>query len=115
MNAVEIRAGVDTVSPDGAITLFYSDPNVPIFTVPSPVLEMAGLHQGMVYNPGQGVQLLIEPYMDGEQFAAGWGAQRIAEGCATVSRTWPRARSSTRRASRWTTTTRSQRASATSA
>ena len=87
MNAVEIRAGVDTVSPDGAITLFYSDPDVPIFTVPSPMLEMAGLHQGMVYNPGQGVQLLIEPYMDGEQFAAGWGAQRIAEGCANVSRT----------------------------
>ena len=87
MNAVEIRAGVDTVSPDGAITLFYSDPDVPIFTVPSPMLEMAGLHQGMVYNPGQGVQLLIEPYMDGEQFAAAWGAQRIAEGCANVSRT----------------------------
>ena len=87
MNAVEIRAGVDALSPDGAITLFYSDPDVPIFTVPSPMLEMAGLHQGMVYNPGQGVQLLIEPYMDGEQFAAGWGAQRIAEGCANVSRT----------------------------
>jgi hypothetical protein len=92
MNAVEIRAGVDAVSPDGAITLFYSDPDVPIFTVPSPTLEMAGLHQGMVYSPGQGVQLLIEPYMNGEQFAAGWGAQRIAEGCANVSRTGEAAR-----------------------
>lgn len=92
MNSVEIRAGVEAISPDGAIDLFYSDPDVPLFTVPSPMLEMAGLRQGMVYNPGQGVQLLIEPYMTGEQFAANWGPRRVAESCSNVSRTGAQAR-----------------------
>jgi len=92
MNAVEIRSGVDAVSPDGTIALFYGDAGVPIFTVPSQMLAMAGLRQGMTYNPGQGVQMLIMPYLNGEAFAAQWGAQRIAQGCAGVLRTNNRAR-----------------------
>ena len=42
MSAVDIRLGVEAVSPDGLITLFYGDADVPIFTVPSDMLEMAG-------------------------------------------------------------------------
>ena len=70
MSAVEIRVGVNAVSPDGAITLFYGDLDVPVFTVPSQMLAMAGLRPGMTYNPGQGVHMLIAPYMNGQAFAS---------------------------------------------
>jgi len=92
MSAVDIRLGVEAVSPDGLITLFYGDPDVPIFTVPSDMLEMAGLHPGMVYDPGMGVRLLIMPYMSGEAFAADWGAQRLARSCSGVTGTGSKAR-----------------------
>jgi len=65
--------------------LFYGDLNIPIFTVPSQMLAMGGLRQGMVYNAGYGQQLLIMPYMDGENFAARWGQTRISRDCMGVS------------------------------
>ena len=92
MSAVDIRLGVEAVSPDGLITLFYGDADVPIFTVPSDMLEMAGLHPGMIYDPGMGVRLLIMPYMTGEAFAADWGAQRLARSCSGVAGTGSKAR-----------------------
>jgi len=92
MSAVEIRLGVNVTSPDGAITLFYGDSDVPIYTVPSRMLAMAGLRPGMYYKPGQGVQMLIEPYLTGEAFASQWGAQRLARTCASVSRVGAKAR-----------------------
>ena len=92
MSAVDIRLGVEAVSPDGLITLFYGDADVPIFTVPSPMLEMAGLHPGIIYHPGMGVRLLIMPYMTGEAFAADWGGQRLARSCSGVSGTGSKAR-----------------------
>ncbi len=81
---VDIRMSVRAVSPDGTIVLFYGDANVPPFTLPSSYLEMAGLRPGSWYQPGPGVRLLVEPYASGAAFAAGWGAQRIAQDCANV-------------------------------
>ncbi len=85
MSTIEIRSGVDARSPDGAIDLFYGDLNIPIFTVPSPMLAMAGLRPGMIYNPGYGQQFVIMPYMNGENFAAQWGGKRVAGDCTGVS------------------------------
>ena len=85
MSTVEIRTGIEAQSPDGTIKLFYGDLNIPIFTVPSQMLAMGGLRQGMVYNAGYGQQLLIMPYMDGENFAARWGQTRISRDCMGVS------------------------------
>jgi len=85
MSTVEIRSGVEAQSPDGSIKLFYGDLNIPIFTVPSQMLAMGGLRQGMVYNAGYGQQLLIMPYMDGENFAARWGQTRVSRDCFGVS------------------------------
>jgi len=92
MSTVEIRSGVQAISPDGAIDLFYGDLGIPIFTVPSPLLARAGLRQGMTYNPGYGQQLLIMPYYNGEAFAAQWGGRRVARDCAGVSRVGARPR-----------------------
>ena len=85
MNAVDIRTGVDAVSPDGAIHLFFGDVNVPVFTVPSQYTAMAGLRPGMMYSPGGGVSMMIEPYQTGQNFAASWGNLRLRGECANVA------------------------------
>jgi hypothetical protein len=92
MSAVEIRTGVTAVSPDGAITLFYGDLDVPIFTVPTQMMAMGGLREGMIYSPGQGVQMRIMRYQPGQAFAAQWGAERVGRACASVTRTSSNAR-----------------------
>jgi hypothetical protein len=85
MSAVEIRSGVETRSPDGSMILFYGDLNVPVFTVPSQMLAMAGFRPGMVYSPGYGQQFLVMPYLSGENFAAQWGGRRVGNYCSGVS------------------------------
>jgi len=42
-NPIEIPMGVTATSPDGSITIFYSDPNVPIYSVPARIMGMGGL------------------------------------------------------------------------
>jgi hypothetical protein len=62
------------------------------------MLAMAGLRQGQVYSPGQGVQMLIMPYQPGEAFAAEWGQQRVGQGCSGVTRTGAKPRPDSSRA-----------------
>ena len=92
MSTVEIRTGVDIVSPDGAIRIFYGDAGVPIYTLPSPLLAQAGIGIGGVYRPGFGQQLVVAPYYSGQAFADQWGAQRIARSCVGVERIGSQAR-----------------------
>ena len=82
-SAIEIPMGVQAVSPDGAITVFYGDPNIPIYSVPSRMMAMGGYGPGRVFDMGNGVHTLIMPYMDGETFAAQWGARRVAVACGS--------------------------------
>jgi len=98
MSAIEIRTGVTAVSPDGSVTLFYGDLDVPPFVVPNQMLAMAGLREGMNYSPGQGVQMRIKRYQNGEVFATDWGAARIAHGCDAASRTASKPRPDSSRA-----------------
>ena len=92
MSTVDIRSGVEAVSPDNTIDLFYGDPDIPIYTPPSPMLAAGGLRQGMTYSPGYGNQFLIEPYLNGEGFSAQWGQSRMAKDCTNVRRTGAQAR-----------------------
>ena len=94
----DVRLGVEMTSPDGAITLFYGDASIPVFSTPSAMLEMAGLHQGMVYDLGLGTSTLIEPYESGTAFAAGWGRKRIAQICGTAMLVGHRRRADSSRA-----------------
>ena len=87
ISAIEIRSGIDAVSPDGAIHLFYGDLNTPSYTVPSIMLARSGLRPGMIYNAGHGQQFVIMPYMTGQTFAARWGASRMARNCSAVKLT----------------------------
>ena len=86
MNALEIRVGVTAVSPDGSVTLFYGDLDVPVYTPPTQMLAMAGLREGMIYSPGQGVQMRIKRYLNGQAYANEWGAERVGRGCTGVTR-----------------------------
>ena len=92
MSTVDIRSGVEAVSPDNTIDLFYGDPSMPVYTPPSPMLTAGGLRQGMTYSAGYGNQFLIEPYLNGQAFSAQWGQTRVAKDCTNVTRTGARAR-----------------------
>ena len=80
-SAVEVHYGVTATSPDGRITLFLGDENLPTFTVPNRLLTLGGYGPGRWYSPGFGQQLLVEPYMPGAAFAQAWGAQRFRALC----------------------------------
>jgi hypothetical protein len=86
-SAVEVHYGVTATSPDGRITLFLGDENLPTFTVPSPYLIMAGYGPGRWYSPGFGQQLLVEPYAPGAAFAQAWGVQRFRSLCPDLRQT----------------------------
>jgi len=92
LSTVDIRSGVEAIAPDNTIDLFYGDPNIPIYTPPSPMLAAGGLRQGMTYSPGYGNQFLIEPYLNGQAFSAQWGLSRVAKDCTNVRATGTRAR-----------------------
>ena len=82
ISQVEVRAYVRVVSPDGSIEIFSGDQNVPYFLVPNQTTMMQGLQVGMTYTVG-GQPFMIEPYLNGSQFASGWGARRVMQSCAT--------------------------------
>lgn len=85
MSAVEVRTGVTIKSPDGRIEIFYGDNDVPIFTTPNAMLEMGGFHEGSVYSPGYGQNLVVARYTPGEGFASEWGQGRVSRGCSGVT------------------------------
>jgi hypothetical protein len=79
-SAVDIPSGVEAASPDGSILLFFGDPVLPVFSVPNRLTAAAGLREGMNY-PGM-ANVILARYQPGAQFAAAWGAQRVARVCA---------------------------------
>ena len=68
------RASVDlihvlqAISPDQKIRIQFNDSNIPIFTVPSPVLAMSGFREGSWYSPGYGVKMMVKRYTPGFYF-----------------------------------------------
>lgn len=71
---------VRAVAPNGAIEIFFGDPDVPMFAQPNQILDMAGFREGTV-APIFGQLLAVQRYRPGEAFAAEWGARRIGQRC----------------------------------
>jgi hypothetical protein len=92
LSKLDTREGVVMRSPDGAIQLFFGDPALPLFTVPSPALEMNGLHEGMSVSPNPGMNVYVAAYVPGQRFAAQWGAVRVSQICGQVALTSSRPR-----------------------
>ena len=81
----ESREGVVMRSPDGAIQLFFGDPTLPMFAVPSESLASRGARTGSNYAVGPGLNLFVADYVPGQQFSAQWGAFRVGEACGQVA------------------------------
>jgi hypothetical protein len=71
-------------SPDGTITLFLNDPDVPVFSLPNDLLAFGGFREGMQYSPGFGLVTIVGRYLTGDQFAVEWGRRRLARECQNV-------------------------------
>ncbi|MBM3814450.1 MAG: hypothetical protein FJW20_22730 [Acidimicrobiia bacterium] len=67
--SVDTRGTLETVSPDGEIRVSWGDATLPPFTVPNPMLAMAGFREGSWYAPGYGVKMLVKRYTPGASFA----------------------------------------------
>jgi hypothetical protein len=74
-------------SPDGAITLFLNDAEIPVFSLPNGYLDFGGFREGMQYSPGFGLVTIVGRYLTGDQFAAEWGRRRLGRECQNVDTT----------------------------
>jgi hypothetical protein len=71
---------VRAVAPNDAIEIFFGDPDVPMFTQPNQLLDMAGYREGTI-APVFGQRLAVQRYRAGDTFAAEWGTGRIGQRC----------------------------------
>jgi hypothetical protein len=70
--ATDLVHSFQAISPDQRIVIQYNDPSIPAFTLPNQMLAFAGLQEGSWYDSGYGVKLLINRYLPGGQFLAGY-------------------------------------------
>jgi hypothetical protein len=97
--AVDLRPAVRAVAPNGSITLFFGDPQLPTFVAPNQMMASMGFSEGSSYSPGYGVMMQVRRYMPGEQLAEWWvrnrfpgahtnAAHRLADASARMSQAW---------------------------
>ena len=87
----DARLSIRAVSPDGGIEMFVGDLNVGLYMPMNAAFNMScrmtrQLCPGSVYPLPDGTRVVIAEYPTGEQFAAGWGPQRIGQSCSGVNR-----------------------------
>ena len=75
---VDIRGFLRVTSPDGAIHVFFGDPEIGTFVPPNPTLAMTGFREGSAYSPGYGNVMIVRRYIPGLQFAQEYAA-RVAQ------------------------------------
>jgi hypothetical protein len=83
---------VSAVSPDGNTVLAFGDPNLQSYTLPNPMLAMAGFREGSLYNGGGGTLYVVSRYRSGQEFAAGYGQQVLPRFCTEIRQTGGRDR-----------------------
>ena len=82
---VDTRPAFVALSPDGAIRITGGDSQIPTFTEPSPILQMAGFYEGSWYSPGYGVRMLVRRFTPPVDFLKNYIPSAIARGCAGLS------------------------------
>lgn len=68
-STLDFRPYCYVASPDGGTVIRFGDPDLGTFTMPTQLLAMAGMREGMNYSPGYGNVWPIRRYMPGPQFA----------------------------------------------
>jgi hypothetical protein len=81
---VDVRPELLIQSPDGKVGIRIGDRNLPPFIEPNRMLELGGFHVGSTYSPGYGVNLLVEPYIAGEQFASTYASNHLKQSYQNV-------------------------------
>ena len=80
-NGIEPRVVITMRSADRAMSLFYGDGRIPVFTATSELLASGGFQEGMLYVPAPGMRTLVAKYQTGAEFALKWGSERIGREC----------------------------------
>jgi hypothetical protein len=91
-NALQYRNWVSAISPDGETIVALNDPTEGAYIAPSPLLAMAGLRVGSLYNGGGDLVYTVAPTQSGQQFAVSWGLRKLASLCPGARVTGSRAR-----------------------
>jgi len=61
-NGIDPRPVITMRSADRAISLFYGDHRIPVFTAPSELLASGGFQEGMLFVPAPGMRTLVAQY-----------------------------------------------------
>jgi hypothetical protein len=80
-NGIDPRPVITMRSADRAISIFYGDHRIPVFTAPSELLASGGFQEGMLYVPAPGMRTLVAKYQTGAEFALKWGSERLGREC----------------------------------
>src|SRR5258708_26881467 len=80
-NGIDPRPVITMRSADRAISIFYGDHRIPVFTAPSELLASGGFQEGMLYVPAPGMRTLVAKYQTGAEFALKWGSARLGREC----------------------------------
>jgi hypothetical protein len=76
--AVDTRATVEAVSPDGRTRITSGDAEIPTFAIPNPMLTYAGFSEGSWYSPGYGVNMMVRQVVPPAAFARGYAGRTAA-------------------------------------
>jgi hypothetical protein len=71
------RPMVDMASPDGTVNIRFGDVSIPSYTVPQQFHE----REGEVYDLGAQIQMVVERYRTGPEFAVLYSQARFAKTC----------------------------------
>jgi hypothetical protein len=92
LSATDIRSGVTMASPDGQIRVRVGDSNLGTFIAPTPMMLSVGMREGTYYGLGDGSQLLIKRYLNGQQAAQQYAQTLVSKECSGVQVTSNNAR-----------------------
>ena len=74
----DYRRGVNLISPDGRINVFFMDPNIPFFSLPNQTLSMTGFVEGTYYPLTDGTRTFVRRYVRGVNFAYEYAGKRFS-------------------------------------
>jgi hypothetical protein len=83
--SVDTRFALESISPDDQIRMTVGDAEIPPFTLPSPMLQMAGFGEGSWYSPGYGLRMMVRRYAPGAAFAKEYVAGKTARDCSNLN------------------------------
>lgn len=76
----DCRPGVNLISPQRKVNVFFKDPSIPTFVLPNPTLTMAGNPEGTYDRLQDGTMALVRRYVAGSSFAYEYAGRRFSNG-----------------------------------